>query len=137
MTDQQDTLYFACGWVIRPNIDYMRLRQLADEAAVELVSINPIYRSDEGYMIQTFAVQTGSEAALVAFIQTAGAEMGFTHWYGVPQEYFERGTHFDLNRVLPYFRDQWLAGMEAYGAYNEKIKAEINYTDPEDKQKNL
>jgi hypothetical protein len=116
-----DYLYFACGWVIRPNVDYYRLRQLADEAKVELVSINPIYRSQEGYMVQTFAVQTESEAELVEFIKTAGGEMGLTHWYGVPKEYFERGTRFDLRSVLPYFRDQWLAGMEAYGAHNQAI----------------
>jgi hypothetical protein len=117
-------LYFACGWVIRPGVDYVRLRQFADEAGVELVVVNPIYRSQEGYMVQTFAVQTPDENHLVEFIKTAGAEMGLTHWYGVPEEYFERGTHFDLNHVLPYFRDQWLAGMEAYGKHNDAIKGE-------------
>jgi hypothetical protein len=122
MSETTEYLYFACGWVIRPNIDYVRLRQYADDAGVELVVINPIYRSPEGYMVQTFAVQTRSEHELVAFIKTAGAEMGLTHWYGVPKDYFERGTRFDLNAVLPFFRDQWLSGMNTYGAYNEAIE---------------
>jgi hypothetical protein len=116
-------LYFACGWIIRPDVDYLQLRQYADEAKVELVIINPMYRSDDGYMVQTFAVQTPSEHELVEFIKTAGAEMGLTHWYGVPQEYYATGTRFDLRSVLPYFRDQWLAGMQTYGQHNATVQA--------------
>ncbi|MCU0499244.1 MAG: hypothetical protein MUF87_17970 [Anaerolineae bacterium] len=117
-----DYLYFACGWVIRPNADYDRLRTLADQIGIELVVINPIYSSQDGYMVQTFAVQTRDEAELVAFIQTAGVELGLTHWYGVPKAYYERGTRFDLALVLPYFRDQWLAGMKVYGEHNEQLR---------------
>lgn len=117
-----DYLYFACGWVIRPQVDYGHLRALADQIGIELVSINPIYSSQEGYMVQTFAVQTRDEAELVAFIQTAGAEFGLTHWYGVSKDYYERGTRFDLALILPYFRDQWLAGMNAYGQHNEQLR---------------
>lgn len=119
------SLYFACGWVIRPNIDYYQLRQYADDAQVELVIINPIFRSEEGYMVQTFAVRTATEADLVKFIETAGAEMGLTHWYGVPQDYYESGTHFDLRAVLPYFLDQWLNGMNVYGAHNDSLRESL------------
>lgn len=117
-----DYLYFACGWIIRPDVDYFQLRQYADQAKVELVIINPMYRSEEGFMVQTFAVQTPSESELVEFIKTAGADMGLTHWYGVPKEYYERGTRFDLRSVLPYFRDQWLAGMQTYGQHNVSLQ---------------
>ncbi|MBC8099166.1 MAG: hypothetical protein H7Y11_06965 [Armatimonadetes bacterium] len=117
-------LYFACGWVIRPDADYYQLRQWADDCEIELVAITPIYKSEAGYMVQTFAVQTPSEAALVAFIQLAGVGLGLTHWYGVDQAYYERGTHFDLQRVLPYFRESWLAGMQAYGQHNQAIESE-------------
>jgi hypothetical protein len=118
---ETEWLYFACGWIIRPNVDYDLMRHYAEHAPAELVAINPIYRSEQGYMVQTFAVRVPSEEALVSFIEKAGEQFGLTHWYGVTVDYFERGTQFNLQRVLPYFREQWLSGMQTYGEYNQKL----------------
>jgi hypothetical protein len=127
-------LYFACGWIIRPDVDYDLMRQYAEEAPAELVAINPIYRSQQGYMVQTFAVRVPSEEALVKFIEKAGETFGLTHWYGVTEDYFERGTHFDLQRVLPYFREQWLSGMQTYGEYNRNVSDSLKTSNSDNPQ---
>lgn len=116
------TLYFACGWVIRPDIDYDHLMHLAAESECDLVAVAPIHISQQGYAVMTFAVSTPSEAHLVEFVQVAGAEMGLTHWYGVTQEYFERGKPLYLNILPEEMRDQWLAGMNAYGQHNAEVQ---------------
>lgn len=115
-------LYFACGWVIRPDVDYVKLRQYADDAEADLVAINPIHTSEQGYAVMTFAVRVLDEPALVRFIETAGVDMGLTHWYGVTAEYWRQGYKFDTEIMTPYFRDKWLAGMQAYGHYNQRVR---------------
>jgi hypothetical protein len=115
-------LHFACGWVIRPNVDYARLAQMAREAQCTLAAIAPLFKSKEGYMVMTFAVRVPSEAELVAFIKAAGVEYGLTHWYGVPQEYYERGQPFDPAHIPPHVYEMWLAGMQQYGEYNDEVK---------------
>lgn len=119
------TLYYACGWVIRPDIDYERLMHLAADSECELVAVPPIQISHQGYAVQTFALRTPTEAHLVEFIQVAGAEMGLTHWYGVTENYFERGQTLILHVLPPEIRDQWLAGMRAYGLHNQEVAQKI------------
>jgi hypothetical protein len=63
-----------------------------------------------------------SEAWLVEFIKKAGTEMGLTHWYGVPEEYYQRGQPFDISQLPPSTREIWLAGMQKYGEHNEAVK---------------
>lgn len=119
------SLYFACGWVIRPNTDYDQLMHLAADSECELVAIAPIKISEGGYAVMTFAVRTPSEAHLVEFVGVAGAEMGLTHWYGVPEEYFVSGQPLYLNILPPDMREQWLAGMNAYGEHNAQIRDKL------------
>ena len=119
------SLYFACGWVIRPNIDYDHLMHLAAESDCELVAIAPIKISEQGYAVMTFAVRTPSEAHLVEFVEVAGAQMGLTHWYSVPEEYFASGQPLYLNILPPDMRDQWLAGMNAYGEHNAQVRDKL------------
>jgi hypothetical protein len=124
MTD----LYFACGWVIRPDIDYEELMHLAAESECELVAIAPISISNQGFAVLTFALKTPSEAHLVEFIQTVGPDMGLTHWYGVNEAYYESGTPLHLQIVSPEIRDSWLAGMNAYGQHNATTQQKMSGT---------
>jgi hypothetical protein len=118
--------YFACAWVIRPDIDYEELMHLAAESECELVAIAPISISNQGFAVLTFALKTPSEAHLVEFIQTVGPEMGLTHWYGVNEAYYESGTRLYLQIVSPEIRDTWLAGMNAYGQHNAMTQEKIS-----------
>jgi len=116
------TLYFACGWVIRPDTDYDHLTHLAADVECELVAVAPIYMSNEGYAVMTFAVGVPSEAHLVKLIEAVGEEVGLTHWYSVTEDYFNRGKTLYLNVLPPEMREQWLAGMDAYGKHNAEVK---------------
>jgi hypothetical protein len=118
--------YFACGWVIRPDIDYEELMHLAAESECELVAIAPISISNQGLAVLTFALKTPSEAHLVEFIQIVGPDMGLTHWYGVTEAYYESGTPLYLNIVSPEIRDTWLAGMNAYGQHNDAARRKLD-----------
>jgi hypothetical protein len=118
-------LFFACGWVIRPDIDYEELMHQAAEADCELVAIAPISISNQGFAVLTFAVQTPSEQNLVDFIQRVGPEMGLTHWYGVQQAYYETGTPLYLNIVSEEMRNGWVAGMNAYGNHNNELRKKL------------
>jgi hypothetical protein len=120
-----DTLYFACGWVIRPDTDYFRLRQFAAESRCDLAAVPPIYVSQQGYAVMTFAVRTPSEAWLVEFIKKAGVGMGLTHWYGVPEDYYARGSPFNLIELAPDVLATWRAGMQAYGKHNEDVRKKL------------
>jgi hypothetical protein len=123
------TLHFACGWVIRPNVDYAQLGQMAAEAGCELAAIAPLYKSQEGYMVMTFAAQVASEAQLVAFIKQAGVAYGLTHWYGVQQDYYDSGQIFDVAQMPPHVLETWMAGMQKYGEYNDTIRQQLEKTD--------
>jgi hypothetical protein len=125
------TLYFACGWVIRPNVDYNPLAQMAAEAKCELAAISPLFKSKEGYMVMTFAVRMPSEAELVEFVKKVGVEYGMTHWYGVPQDYYASGQVFDLAQMPHHVLETWLAGMQKYGEYNEEIKSQLAKDTPD------
>ncbi len=116
---------FACGWVIRPNTDFHELMHDAAECQCELVAVAPIQISQQGYAVLTFALRTTEEAHLVAFIQRVGAESGLTHWYSVPESYFEGGTPLHLQLIEPHMRDQWLAGMNAYGQHNAALRVKL------------
>jgi hypothetical protein len=115
------TLHFACGWVIRPNVDYNSLARMAAEAKCDLAAISPLFKSKDGYMVMTFAVRVPSEAELVEFVKKVGVEYGMTHWYGVPKEYYEGGQTFDLAQMPHHVLETWLAGMQKYGEYNEQV----------------
>jgi hypothetical protein len=121
MTD----LYFACAWIIRANTDYDRLMHLAAESECDLVAVAPIQISQQGFAVMTFALRTPSEAHLVEFVQVAGAEMGLTHWYGVPESYFATGKPLYLNILPDDMRESWLAGMNAYGQHNEEQRKKL------------
>jgi hypothetical protein len=118
-------LYFACAWIIRPDTDYDHLMHLAAESECELVGVAPIQISQQGYAVMTFAVRTPSEAHLVEFVQVAGAEMGLTHWYGVPESYYLTGKPLYLNILPPEMRETWLAGMNAYGQHNVEQRRKL------------
>ncbi len=115
-------VYFACAWIIRPQTDYRLLTERAYAAGCDLVAIAPITISKDGYAVMTFAVRTESEAHLVAFVKSVGAETGLTHWYGVPEDYYAKGNPFDLEDAPEEIAAQWLAGMEAYGQHNETLR---------------
>lgn len=119
---ESDYLYFACGWVIQPNINYTQLKSYAEQAECKLRLISPLYTNEQGLTVLTFAVKVEDEPQLVQFIQTAGAEMGLTHWYGVPQDYYESGKPFNIDLEPMEVRVQWLKVMNAYGEQNEKVK---------------
>lgn len=119
-------MYFACGWVIRPDVDYAKLRDMAVAADCELAAVSPLYTSQEGYVVMTFAVRVASEGLLVDFIKEAGAAYGLTHWYGVPQEYYEGGQTFDVAQMPPRILELWLAAMQKYGQHNEAIRRSLN-----------
>jgi hypothetical protein len=125
------TLHFSCGWVIRPNVDYNQIAQMAAEAKCELAAIAPLFKSKDGYMVMTFAVRVPSEAELVEFIKKAGVEYGMTHWYGVQADYYAGGQIFDLTQMPPHVLETWLAGMQKYGEYNEQIKAQLAKNAPD------
>lgn len=116
---------FACAWVIRPDTDFHELMHDAAECSCELVAVAPIQISQQGYAALTFALRTTEEAHLVAFIQRVGGNLGLTHWYSVPESYFEQGTPLHLQLVDPAIRDQWLAGMNAYGKHNDTLRAKL------------
>ncbi|MEO8610509.1 MAG: hypothetical protein ABI690_21610 [Chloroflexota bacterium] len=118
-------LYFACAWMIRPNIDYEELMHLAGEADCELVAIAPISISNQGFAVLTFALQAPSEQNLVDFIQKVGTEMGLTHWYGVQETYYASGTPLYLNIVSEEMRKAWVAGMNAYGQHNDALHKKL------------
>lgn len=118
-------LHFACGWVIRLDTDYDRLMHMAAHAGCELVAVAPISTSQQGYAIMTFAARTDAEANLVQFIQSAGAEVGMTRWYGVPEDYFASGKPLYVELLPDDIRAQWLAGMNAYGQHNDDLRAKL------------
>ena len=118
-------LHFACGWVIRPNVDYGQLVKMATEEGCQLVAIAPLYKSSEGYMVMTFAVRVEAEAQLVTFIKKAGVEYGLTHWYGVPEDYYVGGQVFDVEQMPAHVRETWLAGMQKYGEYNDEVRRQL------------
>jgi hypothetical protein len=118
--------HFACGWVIRPDTDYEHLTHMAAESECELVAIAPISISNQGLAVLTFAVQTESEQQLVHFIQKVGADIGLTHWYGVPEDYYARGTPLYLNLVNAEMREAWVAGMNVYGQHNEEVRQKLS-----------
>jgi len=124
MTD----LYFACAWVIRPDTDFDQLMHLAAESDCELVAVAPISISNQGFAVLAFALKTLSEQNLVDFIQKVGPDMGLTHWYGVPESYYESGTPLYLNIVSDAMRAAWLAGMNAYGQHNEEVRRKLDET---------
>ncbi|MBL8118572.1 MAG: hypothetical protein JNJ78_13660 [Anaerolineae bacterium] len=118
-------LYFACGWVIRPNTDFHALMHAAADAGCELVAVAPINISQQGYAVLTFALRTTSEAQLVAFIQHVGPDLGLTHWYGVTQDYFSRGAPLYLQMVSDEMRNAWLEALDAYGHHNDSLRAKL------------
>jgi hypothetical protein len=119
-------LHFACAWVIHPDTDFEQLMVFAAESECELVAIAPISISNQGLAVLTFALKTPSEQHLVEFIQKVGADMGLTHWYGVPEEYFAGGTPLYLNIISDEMRDAWLAGMNAYGQHNDALRRKLD-----------
>ena len=117
--------HFACGWVIHSDIDYDRLMHMAIHSGCELVAVAPISTSEQGFAVMTFAVRTEAEANLVEFIKDAGAEVGMTHWYGVPEAYFDAGKPLYIELLPDDIRVQWLAGMNAYGRHNDAVRAKL------------
>jgi hypothetical protein len=95
---------------------------MAAHAGCELVAVAPITTSQQGYAVMTFAVRTEAEAHLVNFIQSAGAALGMTHWYGVPEDYFTAGKPLYIELLPDDIRSQWLNGLNAYGWHNEEVR---------------
>ncbi len=120
-----DPLYFACGWVIRPDIDYDALMHTAGECGCELVAVAPINMTQQGLAVMTFAVRTAEEANLVNFIRQYEPEMGLTHWYGVPESYYEQGSPLYVGLIPEDIRTQWLAGLNAYGKHNDEQRKKL------------
>lgn len=120
-----EPLHFACGWVIRPNTDYDALMHTAGEAGCELVGVAPINITQQGFAVMTFAIRCEAEANLVNFIRQYEPEMGLTHWYGVPASYYEQGTPLYVELIPEEMREQWVAGMNAYGQYNDAQRKKL------------
>ena len=118
-------LCFACGWVIRRNIDYDALMHTAGECGCELVAVAPISMTQQGLAVMTFAIRTAEEANLVNFIRQYEPEMGLTHWYSVPQSYFEQGSPLYVELIPKDIREQWLAGLNAYGRHNDEQRKKL------------
>lgn len=120
-----EPLHFACGWVIRPDTDYDALMTKAAECDCELVAVAPINMTQQGLAVMTFAIRTLEEAHLVNFIRQYPPEMGLTHWYGVPDSYWEKGTPLYVELIPEDIREQWLAGLNAYGQHNDQQRKKL------------
>jgi hypothetical protein len=129
MTDE--TLYFACGWAIRPHMDYDRLDDFVDQFGIELAAVPPLDRSEQGYVYMTLAACVPDEPTMVEFIKLVGIEFGMTHWYRVPQEYYERGNPLRISMLPPDVRESWTESMNTYGEYNASLTAQYAEEDTE------
>jgi hypothetical protein len=118
-------LYFACDWVIRSYAPLKRLGEVATDLNCGLVFLGHDYKSNDGFATQTFAVRVSAESVLIHFVEAIGSEMGFSEWYPIAAQDYDKGIPF--SDVEPG-SIEWGKMNDTYtmlGGYNEQAKRGI------------
>jgi hypothetical protein len=113
--------YFACDWVIRPAVNYVRLAALAQEVDCELVLVEANAVTAEKFVLMRFALRAPSQQHFEIF-RASAADIGLDDWQPCTGAYFAQGQPLDLRGLDAEFLQQWMAAMHAYGLHNDALR---------------
>jgi hypothetical protein len=114
-------LYFACEWVIRPAVNYVRLVGLAHEMGCQLAILQANIVTPDKRVLIRFALLTPDEATYNEFVAKVGAAIGLDDWKPISAEDFQRAQPLDLHLLDSEIITRWIDGMHAYGLHNQSL----------------
>ena len=117
MTD----LYFTCGWVIRPAVNYVRLVGIARELGCALAIAEAYAVTPERMVITRFALHAPTQASFDQFIDKVGGSIGLNDWQPTTAETFIKAQPLDLHLLDSDFIVKWIDGMHTYGLHNQAL----------------
>ncbi len=114
-------LYFACEWVIRPAVNYVRLVGLARELGCELAILQANIVTPDKRVLIRFALAAPDESAYKEFVSKVGATIGLDAWQPISAADFQAAQVLDLQLLDSDVLTKWLEGMHAYGLHNQTL----------------
>jgi len=115
-------LYFACDWIIRPSVNYVRLVDVARELGCVLALAQANVVTADKFVLMRFALRAPSQAAFEAFVEKVGQPLGLNEWQPAAADYFEAAQPLDLHLLDAEFLTRWMEAMHAYGLHNQTLR---------------
>jgi hypothetical protein len=114
-------LYFACEWVIRPAVNYVRLVGLAREMGCELAIAQANIVTPDKRVLIRFALATPDESTYTEFVTRVATTLGLDDWQPISAEAFQQAQTLDLQLLDTDVLTKWMDGMHAYGLHNQSL----------------
>jgi hypothetical protein len=119
-------LYFACEWVIRPAVNYVRLVGLTHELGCQLAIAQANIVTPDKHVLIRFALAAPDQATYDEFIVKVGAAIGLNDWQPISAVDFQHAQPLDLHLLDSEIITRWMDGMHAYGLHNQSLADHAN-----------